>query len=60
VFRVNYRTGEMSICYVFEEKVVCTPQTSPSAAPAGSPLAASPAPMGTPAARGAAASPQRP
>jgi hypothetical protein len=25
VFRVNYRTGEMSICYVFEEKVVCTP-----------------------------------
>ncbi len=32
VFRVNYRTGEMSICYVFEEKVVCTPQTSPVAA----------------------------
>src|SRR5918994_7196276 len=30
VFRVNYRTGEMSICYVFEEKVVCTPQTSPA------------------------------
>lgn len=29
VFRVNYRTGEMSICYVFEEKVVCTPQASP-------------------------------
>lgn len=26
VFRVNYRTGEMSICYVYEEKVVCTPQ----------------------------------
>lgn len=25
VFRVNYRTGEMSVCYVFEEKVVCTP-----------------------------------
>jgi len=25
VFRVNHRTGEMSICYVFEEKVVCTP-----------------------------------
>jgi hypothetical protein len=30
VFRVNYRTGEMSICYVFEEKVVCTPQASPA------------------------------
>ena len=25
VFRVNHRTGEMSVCYVFEEKVVCTP-----------------------------------
>lgn len=36
VFRVNYRTGEMSICYVQvrEERVVCTPQTNP--APAGS------------------------
>jgi hypothetical protein len=33
VFRVNFRTGEMSVCYVFDEKVVCTPQTSP--APAG-------------------------
>ena len=31
VFRVNYRTGEMSVCYVFDEKVVCTPQTSPPA-----------------------------
>src|SRR5919112_6059089 len=38
VFRVNYRTGDMSICYVYEEKVVCTPQTGPSvsgAAPGG-------------------------
>lgn len=26
VFRINDRTGEMSICYVFSEKVVCTPQ----------------------------------
>jgi hypothetical protein len=26
IFRINQRTGEMSICYVFEEKVVCTPQ----------------------------------
>ncbi|MGA0594109.1 hypothetical protein [Enterovirga sp. CN4-39] len=40
VFRVNFRTGEMSVCYVFDEKVVCTPQTNPP------PLArpASPAP----------------
>ena len=29
VFRVNYRSGEISVCYVFDEKVVCTPQTSP-------------------------------
>ncbi len=40
VFRVNYRTGEMSVCYVFDEKVVCTPQTTPppAARPAGAPL----------------------
>ncbi len=25
VFRVDYRTGAMSICYVFEDHVVCTP-----------------------------------
>ena len=31
VFRVNLRTGEMSVCYVFDEKAVCTPQTSPPA-----------------------------
>jgi hypothetical protein len=31
VFRVNYRTGGMSVCYVFDERVVCTPQTSPAA-----------------------------
>src|SRR3954447_11134444 len=30
VFRVNYRTGEMSVCYVYDEKVVCTPQASPA------------------------------
>jgi hypothetical protein len=47
VFRVNYRTGEMSICYVFEEKVVCTPQASP-----GAPGAASPGPGATPSASG--------
>ncbi len=47
VFRVNYRTGDMSICYVFDERVVCTPQTSPSAA-AQAPAPAAP----TPTARG--------
>ena len=36
VFRVNFRTGEMSVCYVFDEKVVCTPQTSPPVAASGS------------------------
>jgi hypothetical protein len=42
VFRVNYRTGEMSVCYVFDEKVVCTPQTTPppAARPAGVPNSA--------------------
>jgi hypothetical protein len=56
VFRVNFRTGDMSICYVFDEKVVCTPQASPAAAaPASSATAA------TPSARpGTGASPQRP
>jgi hypothetical protein len=51
VFRVNYRTGGMSVCYVFDERVVCTPQTSPAggaaqAAPGGArvaPMSASPA-----------------
>jgi hypothetical protein len=40
VFRVNYRTGEMSVCYVYDEKVVCTPQASPAA---GQGVAAAPA-----------------
>jgi hypothetical protein len=56
VFRVNYRTGEMSICYVFDERVVCTPQASPS----GQAVAGPAAPSATPAARGTGASPQRP
>ncbi|MGY2047388.1 hypothetical protein [Methylobacterium sp. JK268] len=30
VFRVNQRTGAMSICYVLEEAVVCTPQAGAS------------------------------
>ena len=41
VFRANFRTGEVSVCYVLEEKVVCTPQTGPSAdaaAPSRPPL----------------------
>src|SRR5215212_1483805 len=45
VFRVNYRTGEMSVCYVFDEKVVCTPQMSP---PAATPTAALVPPPPTP------------
>lgn len=56
VFRVNYRTGEMSICYVFDEKVVCTPQTNPNAPAASAPQASS-----TPTVRsGTGSSPQRP
>ncbi len=35
VFRVNYRTGEMSICFVLvkKEQVVCTQQAKPGAEP---------------------------
>jgi hypothetical protein len=54
VFRVNYRTGEMSICYVFDEKVVCTPQTSPL------PPAAAGAAAGLPASRAGGPTPSRP
>jgi len=50
VFRVNYRTGGISVCYVFDERVVCTPQTSPpsGAAPTAqaAPGAATRAPLG--------------
>lgn len=45
VFRVNSRTGEMSVCYVFDEKVVCTPPASPGAStrlPGQQPTATSP------------------
>ena len=34
VFRVNFRTGEMSVCYVFNEQVVCTPQATTASGPA--------------------------
>lgn len=38
VFRTNGRTGEMSVCYVFDERVVCTPPANPPpAAPARRP-----------------------
>jgi hypothetical protein len=52
VFRVNYRTGGTSVCYVFEDRVVCTPQTSPAptvpaAVPAG-PTTRAPQPSATP------------
>ena len=54
----------MSICYVFDERVVCTPQTSPgtpqAVAGSGPALASPAAPSATPAIRGAGASPQRP
>src|SRR3954451_17397699 len=32
IFRANLRTGQVSVCYVLEDKVVCTPQTGPGAA----------------------------
>lgn len=56
VFRVNYRTGEMSICYVFDERVVCTPQARPSSAASTLPPSASTPSAGS----GTGASPQRP
>ncbi len=54
VFRVNYRSGGMSVCYVFDDRVVCTPQVSPAPAaalPPGSPAAPAgrpPQPSATP------------
>lgn len=56
VFRVNYRTGDMSICYVFDERVVCTPQARPSSAAATMAPSASTPSVGS----GTGASPQRP
>ena len=54
VFRVNYRTGGMSVCYVFDERVVCTPQTSPMASGIASP-GLSPSAGGRPTTAGAPA-----
>ena len=42
VFRVNYRTGGMSVCYVFDDRVVCTPQTSPAGGALAAPASAAP------------------
>ena len=60
VFRVNYRTGGMSVGYVFDDKVVCTPQTSPvlGAAPTG-PGAAPPFATARPPQPGVSAAGQR-
>lgn len=46
VFRVNYRTGEMSICYVQlqKEAVVCTAQANPATSGADETAATGPAP----------------
>ena len=55
VFRVNYRTGEMSICFVLvkKEQVVCTQQANPSAdgapdAPLAGPVPGRPGASATP------------
>lgn len=45
VFRVDLRTGSMSICYVFDEKVVCTPPEKSAPVRAAG---AAPASPGTP------------
>jgi len=43
IFRVNYRTGDMSICYVSGIKVVCTPQSSSTNIEANTPNVNTPA-----------------
>ena len=37
IFRANLRTGQVSVCYVLEDRVVCTPQTGPGAVSSGPP-----------------------
>lgn len=46
VFRVNYRTGEMSICFVLvkKEQVVCTQQGKPGVESASDAPLTGPAP----------------
>ena len=58
VFRVNYRTGGMSVCYVFDERVVCTPQTSPAAGQLAAPGQTAPPSAARPPQAGAS-TPQR-
>jgi hypothetical protein len=58
VFRVNYRTGGMSVCYVFDERVVCTPQTSPAGQPAAAPGQAVSPSTGRPPQTGGSSSPR--
>lgn len=41
VFRVDMRTGAMSVCYVFDERVVCTPPEKGSVAEASAGQASS-------------------
>jgi hypothetical protein len=55
IFRVDQRTGAMSICYVFDDKVVCTPpeRSAPS-------QRAAPPPGASDAAGSASPAPRRP
>lgn len=54
IFRVDQRTGAMSICYVFDDKVVCTPPER------GAPPQRAPAPQSGEAAGSASPTPRRP
>ncbi|MGL4325636.1 MAG: hypothetical protein ACRCTD_16495 [Beijerinckiaceae bacterium] len=47
VFRVNHRTGDMSVCYVFNDHVVCTPQAKAGIVQAGQAPAATTSPETT-------------
>ncbi|MGL4494407.1 MAG: hypothetical protein ACRCYS_12885 [Beijerinckiaceae bacterium] len=48
VFRVNARTGDMSVCYVFNEQVVCTPQAKTGPVQTGqAPVTANPETTGS-------------
>jgi hypothetical protein len=54
IFRVDQRTGAMSICYVFDDKVVCTPPER------GAPPQRAPAPQSGEAAGSGSPTPRRP
>lgn len=51
VFRVNRRSGEVSVCYVFEDDVVCTPPAPPTQRQAAAPSPAATADLALDAAR---------